>query len=72
MNVLFRETGWEGPSYMKFMNEYMEEMPVVSTNAVYFTDGKLTSLLSKKQTAKLSRLEQMTYYWNNNLLYKDK
>ena len=71
MNILFREVGWEGPSYMKFMNEYMEEMPIVSTNSVYYANGKLTSTLSKKQTEKLSRLEQMTYYWNNNLLYKE-
>ena len=71
MNVLFREAGWKGPSYMKFMNDYMEQMPIVSTNAVYYVDGVFTTTLTEKQNKKLSKLDYMTYYWNNNLLYKE-
>ena len=71
MNVLFEQCGWGGPSYMKFMNEYMEQMPIVSTNSVYSIDGQIVTTLSSEDKKKLSRLEQMTFYWSNNLLYKE-
>ncbi len=71
MNILFEQCGWGGPSYMKFMNECMEQMPIVSTNSVYSFDGDLVTTLSSKGKKKLLLLEQMNFYWSNNFLYKD-
>lgn len=57
MNVLFRECGWEGPSYLKLSNEVMNKTPVVTTNDRVLQHGDLLP-------------EKLLDYRNRNLLLK--
>ena len=57
MNVLFKECGWEGPSYLKLSNTVMAKMPVVTTNDRVLQHGSLLQ-------------EKMLDYRNRNLLLK--
>ncbi len=57
MNVLFKQCGWDGPSYLKLSNEVMEKMPVVTTNDRVLQHGSLLQ-------------EKMLDYRNRNLLLK--
>ncbi len=42
MNVLFKTLGWPGPAFMQFTAEIQKTLPVVTTNGIYFENGRLT------------------------------
>lgn len=65
MNVLFNELGFEGPSYMKYMNNFMQTTPIITSSNIGIKNGTLTSYSDEE----LKSLQYMTYFWNNNLIY---
>ncbi len=71
MNQVFAQCGWKGPAFMQFMNEYMDEMPVVSSNGVYGFGEDVVRQVPEEYTDRLKLLRQMTYYWNTNFLYEE-
>ena len=67
MNVLFEELGYEGPSYMKYMNDFMKTTPIITSSNIGIKNGILTTFSEDE----LKNLDFINYYWNNNLIYKD-
>lgn len=71
MNVLFSQLGWDGPAYMKFMNDAQSALPVINTSGFYFVDGEVTdsisgSLLDQKQT-----INKVQYYMRRNFKFSE-
>ncbi len=65
MNVLFEELGFEGPAYMKYMNDFMKTTPIITSSNIGIKNGTLTAYSEEE----LANLKYMTYFWNNNLIY---
>ena len=71
MNVLFSQLGWDGPAYMKFMNDAQTFLPVINTSGFYLIDGEVTdsisgSLLEQKQT-----INKVQYYMRRNFKFSE-
>lgn len=71
MNVLFSQLGWDGPAYMKFMNDAQTFLPVINTSGFYLVDGEVTdsisgSLLDQKQT-----INKVQYYMRRNFKFSE-
>lgn len=63
MNVLFGQLGWAGDAYMRAVDVYRQELPVIHNNDVYFTaDGRLTRELVPEQAELVRRFHELGYY----------
>lgn len=64
MNVLFDKCQWEGPGFLKFTNEVMQEIPIVHTTGRYQIDGVMVdaSGLTPEQAQLVSRMKQTQFY----------
>jgi len=71
MNLVFDQLGWEGPGFMRMMDEMMEAFPVVSTKGMYLIDGKLTSEVPEARKELYQKFQYAQYYWRNEFLFQD-
>jgi len=69
MNILFEQLGWDGPSFMKFTNEVMEALPVITTNTMCVENGQLiykTEMSAESKTL-LNTFQYEEYYLSHCL-----
>ena len=62
MNVLFDRLGWEGDSYMQYMSDMMEVLPVIHSSGIFFEYGKCTTHLEVETKALYDELLCVEYY----------
>ena len=62
MNVLFDRLGWEGDSYMQYMSDMMEVLPVIHSSGIFFEYGKYTTHLEVETKALYDELLCVEYY----------
>ena len=62
MNVLFDCLGWEGDSYMQYMSDMMEVLPVIHSSGIFFEYGKCTPYLEVETKALYDELLCVEYY----------
>ena len=67
MNVLFDALGWEGNAYMKFTDEIMQRLPVLSLNGGYIEDGEFAFELSEEAEGMLDKYKWVQYYYKNRV-----
>ena len=71
MNLLFDQIGWEGPGFMRAMDEMMEVFPIVSTTGRTVTDGILADGVPAERYDLFRKFAYMQYYWCKGFLYQD-
>lgn len=69
MNVLFEQCSWEGPVYMRVMNEIREVIPVVSTSGKYVVDGNFVYEIPEDRKELYRKFECTQFYWRNHFVY---
>lgn len=62
MNVLFDRLGWEGDSYMQYMSDMMEVLPVIHSSGIFFEHGECTPYLEVETRALYDELLCVEYY----------
>lgn len=71
MSELFAQLGWEGPAYMKFMNDIQKDLPVINTNGYYILDGKVANSLSGALLDENSAVNAEQYYMRRSFMYRE-
>ena len=71
MSELFAQLGWEGPAYMKFMNDVQKDLPVINTNGYYILDGKVANSLSGTLLDENSTVNAEQYYMRRSFMYRE-
>lgn len=71
MNELFSLLGWEGPAYMKFMNDAESVLPVINSKGLYPEDGQIVDSLEGEALSALERVDFVQYYLRKNFLYQE-
>ncbi len=66
MNVLFDRLGWEGDSYMQYMSDMMEVLPVIHSSGIFFEYGKYATCLEAETKALYNELLCVEYYRSEN------
>ena len=66
MNELFKQLGWEGPSYMQYTDTVRDRLPVIHTSGRYLVDGTVTDTLSADDQAILDEFRCVQYYYRRN------
>lgn len=69
MNVLFDQCSWEGPAYMRVMNEIRKVIPVVSTSGKYVVDGNFVYEIPEDRKELYRKFECTQFYWRNHFVY---
>lgn len=71
MNELFSLLGWDGPGYMKFMDDLRTELPVINSSGFYITAGEITDTLSPRLQSREDLRKCIQYYVRNNFFYSE-
>ena len=71
MNELFSLLGWEGPAYMKFMNDAESMLPVINSKGLYPEDRQIVDSLEGEALSALERVDFVQYYLRKNFLYQE-
>lgn len=71
MNELFSQLGWEGPAYMKFMNEARKSIPVINTGGYYVVDGEIVNSLSGTLLDESNAVNAEQYYMRRSFMYSE-
>lgn len=71
MNELFKLLGWDGPAYMKFMNDAQAALPVINTCGFYRVDGGITTDLDDRCLDKKQLIDTVQYYMRKNFMYSE-
>ncbi|WP_099361249.1 LTA synthase family protein [Fredinandcohnia onubensis] len=66
MNEFFELAGYEGNEFMKYSNEFKEDIDVVHRTGRYEEFGNLTSILSPESKQKLNEFLHVQHYWKKN------
>lgn len=70
MNQVFKLCGWQGPAYMQYTTELMEEFPVVhDSGAMADREGNLLREPEGEALEKLREFERVEYYMRHEFLY---
>lgn len=63
MNQVFRLCGWEGPAYMQYTSELMDELPVIhSSGACVTADGEYLAEPEGEAAERVRQFRQVEYY----------
>lgn len=63
MNQVFRLCGWEGPAYMQYTSDLMDELPVIHNNGACITaDGEYLAEPQGETADKIREFKQVEYY----------
>lgn len=62
MTEVFDACGWQGPSYLAFLREAREALPVIHAEEVYWEQGVFTSEISENSQILLEKLQSLQYY----------
>lgn len=71
MGELFSLLGWDGPAYMKSMNDAERMLPVINSDGFYLKDGQVVCSLDGDDLAELERINLVQYYLRKNFLYQE-
>ena len=71
MDLVFDQLGWEGPGFMRAMDEMMEVFPIAATTGWTMTDGVLSGSVPEERLELYRRFQHLQYFWRNEFLYGD-
>ena len=71
MGELFTLLGWDGPAYMKYMNDTASVLPVININGFYLEDGQVVDSLEGEALSALERTDFVQFYLRKNFLYQE-
>lgn len=71
MGELFSLLGWDGPAYMKYMNDAASVLPVINANGFYLEDGQVVDSLDGEALSALESTNFVQYCLRKNFLYQE-
>lgn len=71
MNELFSLLGWDGPAYMKYMDDMQQSLPVINTDGYYLVDGDVVDSLNGSLLEEKQSVDAVQYYMRRNFIYSE-